>query len=183
MDARLSNAIFIGCCPILLWRRTFRGRIRQAYSISRRSARLINFNKSNSITAGKIAFASDRDGNWEIYVMNADGSGQTRLTKNPARDEFPDWSPDGKKIAFVSGRDGTIDTYVMNADGTGQARLTTNPADDYRPAWSPDGSKIAFMAHRDGNTEIYVMNADGSSQTNLTQNQADDWEPSWSPMK
>jgi TolB protein len=68
--------------------------------------------------------------------MNADGTGQTNLTKNVAGDWSPAWSPDGKKIAFVSQRDGNLEIYVMNADGTGQTRLTDNPAPDEYPAWS-----------------------------------------------
>ena len=133
---------------------------------------------------GKIVFFSDRDGNAEIYVMNADGSSQTNLTNNPAADdEFPAWSPDGSKIAFTSRRDGNAEIYVMNADGSSQTRLTNNPAADYLPAWSPDGSKIAFASSRDGNAEIYVMNADGSSQTRLTNNGALDWSPDWQPLR
>ncbi|MHC4335208.1 MAG: TolB family protein [Planctomycetota bacterium] len=68
----------------------------------------------------KIAFVSERDGNSEIYVMNADGSAQKNLTNNPASDEAPNWSPDGKMIAFASFRDGNYEIYVMNADGSGQ---------------------------------------------------------------
>ena len=130
----------------------------------------------------KISFTSDRDGNYEIYVMNADGSGQTRLTNNPAVDYYPDWSPDGRRIAFTSERDGNAEIYVMNADGSGQTNLTNNTALDEAPAWSPDGTKIAFASVRDGNWEIYVMNADGSGQTKLTNNTtAFDHFPDWSP--
>ena len=71
----------------------------------------------------KLAFVSDRDGNSEVYVMNANGSGQRNLTRNPAFDADPAWSPDGRKIAFVSNRDGSYGVYVMNADGSGQRRL------------------------------------------------------------
>jgi Tol biopolymer transport system component len=69
--------------------------------------------------------------------MNADGTGQTRLTNNPADDYQPAWSRDGSKIAFASERDGNGQIYVMNADGTGQTRLTNNSAYDNKPDWSP----------------------------------------------
>ena len=86
-----------------------------------------------------IAFQSNRDGNVEIYVMNADGSGLTRLTNSPGADAVPNWSPDGRKLVFQSERDGNIELYTMNADGTGQTRLTTHPGRDLDPAWSPTG--------------------------------------------
>lgn len=130
---------------------------------------------------GKIAFASDRDGNFEIYLMDADGGGQTRLTENPGEDFSPTWSPDGMRLAFVSTRDGNAEIYVMNADGTGQTRLTDNAASDISPVWSPNGFQIGFVSNRDGNDEIYLMNPDGTNQTNLTQNPADDFSFAFSP--
>ena len=129
----------------------------------------------------QIAFASDRDGNEEIYVMAADGSQPTRLTRNDADDWAPAWSPDGTQIAFASDRDGNEEIYVMAADGSQPTRLTRNSAEDGFPAWSPDGTQIAFHSNRDGNWEIYVMAADGSQPTRLTRNSADDWIPAWSP--
>jgi len=135
----------------------------------------------DAASEGKIAFCSSLDGNWEIYVMDADGSNQTRLTNNPAYDMDPSWSPNGERIAFWSHRDGNWEIYVMNADGSGQTRLTYNLASDTYPDWSPDGKRIAFHSNRDGNWEIYVMDADGSSQTRLTNNPGNDWEPAWSP--
>lgn len=129
----------------------------------------------------KIAFTSTRDGNYEIYVMNADGTGQVRLTNNPAADHYPAWSPDGTKIAFHSYRDGNAEVYVMNADGTDQTNLSNNPADDGGPTWSPDGTKIAFGSNRNGRSDIYVMNPDGTDQTNLTNSPGvDDDYPAWS---
>ncbi|MCH8978080.1 MAG: PD40 domain-containing protein, partial [Armatimonadetes bacterium] len=115
----------------------------------------------------KIAFVSERNGNEEIYVMNMDGTGQRRLTNNPAVDSSPSFSPDGTKIAFSSTRDGDFEIYVMNADGTGQTNLTNSAAIDGNPSFSPDGSKIAFSSDRSGNQEVYVMNVDGTGLTRL----------------
>jgi Tol biopolymer transport system component len=84
----------------------------------------------------KIVFVSDRDGNFEIYVMNADGSGQRNLTRHPGHDSDPAWAP-GRKIAFTTKREGNFEIYVMNADGSGQRNLTRNPAPDRFPVWSP----------------------------------------------
>jgi len=133
---------------------------------------------------GKIAFMSDRDGDCEIWVVNADGSGLTQLTFNSAFDAEPVWSPDGKKIAFTSDRGGYWGIWTMNADGSGQTQLTTSLGTDCGPAWSPDGSKIVFTRFynppvNDG--EIWVMNADGSGQTQLTFNAVLDCNPCWSP--
>jgi dipeptidyl aminopeptidase/acylaminoacyl peptidase len=122
---------------------------------------------------GRIAFVSERDGNREIYVMNADGSGQTRLTNTTADEWGPAFSPDGSRIAFESRRDGNGEIYVMEADGSGQTRLTYNAALDGEPAFSPDDRKIAFSRGGD----IYVMNADGSGQTLVANN---GYEPEFS---
>ncbi len=142
----------------------------------------------------QIAFHSKRDGNFEIYVMAADGGNQRRLTNNTANDLSPSWSPNGKRIAFVSNRDGhvhvkhgwsTSDIYVMDADGSNQQNLTNNPHNDRQPSWSPNGERIVFSANRDWDNpqsiDIYVMDADGNNQQNLTNNPSEDESPSWSP--
>jgi len=118
---------------------------------------------------------------YEIYVMNADGTDQRRLTEDAANDFHPIWSPDGAQIAFVSDRDGNNEIYVMDADGGNPRRLTDEPAADMRPFWSPDGTQIVFNSERDGNWEIYLMDADGSNQRRLTE--GSEWElfPAWSP--
>src|SRR5439155_56572 len=107
-----------------------------------------------------IAFVSDRDGNSDIYVMNANGTGPVNLTNNPGFDVDPSWSPDGSKIAFHSFRDadGNDELYIMNADGTGLVRVTNDLASgpyDAQPNWSPDGSRLAFVSDRGGNSEHY----------------------------
>ena len=119
---------------------------------------------------GKIAFVSSRDGNSEIYVMNADGSGQTKLTNNTASDSRPAFAP-----GWTEDRLRVQPRRQQRDLRDERRRLGSDQADQQRglrlfPAWSPDGSKIAFESGRDGNLEIYVMNADGSGQTRLTNN-------------
>jgi Tol biopolymer transport system component len=130
---------------------------------------------------GRIAFTNTFTNGSDIFVMNADGTGLTNLTNDPASDDSPAWSPDGTKIAFRSNRTGIYDLYVMNTDGSGVTALTADSATEGRPAWSPDGTKIAFASDRDGDYEVYVMNADGSGVRALTDNPAFDARPAWSP--
>ncbi len=131
---------------------------------------------------GLIAYTSDQDGDFEIWVMNADGSNQRKMTDNTAMDISPAWSPEGSRIAFVSNRDGNDEIYVMNADGGNVRRLTqTTDASESFPSWSPDGEVISFDTDRDGNWEIYLMASDGSNPRRLTNDPADDWITSWSP--
>jgi WD40-like Beta Propeller Repeat len=130
---------------------------------------------------GEIAFASQRDGDYEIYVMNPDASEQRPLTDHANVDFDPVWSADGGHLAFVTDRDGNYEIYAMRGDGGGQVRLTSDGASDLEPAWSPDGQRIAFTSSRDGNDEVYAMNADGGAPTRLTTGAALDGNPAWSP--
>lgn len=157
----------------------------------RDDSKAIAANSTTTIPAstGGILFSSDRDGNNEIYRMNANGTEQTRLTNNPASDGGGKWSPDRTKIAFSSNRDGNNEIYVMNADGSNPVRITNNPASDSGPVWSPDGQKLAFTTDRhrlqDQNFEIYVINIDGTNELRLTNDPPNDLLPdsagSWSP--
>lgn len=136
----------------------------------------------------RIVFCSTQDtldiGNHEIYVMNADGSGQVRLTTSPAGDQWPAWSPDGSQIAFVSTRDGgNYEIYVMDADGTNQTVLPDTYSSLY-PAWSPDGTQIAVASYvfsESWGWEIWTMNADGTGQINRTNSPLHDFQPAWGP--
>jgi Tol biopolymer transport system component len=130
---------------------------------------------------GVIAFTSEIDGDFEICVMNADGSAQRRLTNHPGEDYWPTWSPDGTHIAFASEHDGNFEIYVMDADGGDQRRLTNNSADDLEPAWSPDGAQIALMVYSAGKSSIYAIDADGSNRRRLVGSSGNDSLPAWSP--
>ncbi|HEV2723011.1 MAG TPA: hypothetical protein VGV10_00100, partial [Thermoleophilaceae bacterium] len=151
---------------------------------------------------GRIAFASARDGDPEIYTMNPDGTGVERLTFNtgpspdlPLLDFWPDWSPDGTKIVYTSfrlsspGSPPNGDVFVMNADGSNQTRITTDPAGDLDPAFFPDGRKIAFVREVPGpdpfgppaSQDIWTINTDGTNATNLTPGPERETEPAVSP--
>lgn len=131
---------------------------------------------------GRIVFITSRDGNQQVYSMNADGSDQARLTNDSGRSITPSFSPDGSRIIYSSNRSGNYEVYIMNADGSDQTNLTNNTGDDYSPVFSPDGSKIIFHSERDGNAEIYTMNIDGTEQANLTNSaEGDEFMGSFNP--
>ncbi|MEN6516616.1 MAG: hypothetical protein ABFC38_00305 [Methanospirillum sp.] len=143
---------------------------------------------------GSIAYMAIPGLNEDIYVMNADGTGPTRLTVNEQFDSWPSWSPDGSRVVYVhepvdSAAGNSMEIYVMNADVSNPTRLTVNNAIDYMPSWSPDGSRIAFISNRayeaagydySSPCDIYVMNADGTNPTRLTTHGVSS-RLSWSP--
>lgn len=135
--------------------------------------------KNDHQQKSKIAFHSDRDGNAEIYTIDADGNNELKLTENPSDDRFPSWSPDGSKILFQSDREGEQYIFVMNCNGS-DVRKIPNTKDGNYAKWSKDGKKIAFFAEREGNSEIIVINPDGSEPLNLSSHTSTDETPSWS---
>ncbi len=142
----------------------------------------------------KIAFAAEKDGNWDIFYMNTDGTDITRLTAHPAEDVYPSWSPDGTMIAFNSERSGSSQIWRTNVTGgdgketwgynlTQLTKDTPHKRVNNFHSWSPNGFWLAFEADRDrDDPEIYLVNAvDGSNQQRLTFTRALDEVPSWSP--
>ena len=132
-----------------------------------------------STQAGTIVFQSNRDGNYEIYSMNSDGTETRRLTNNQATDRNPVLSHDGSKVAFVSNRDGNDDIYVMNADGRNVVRLTFGVRDE-NPSWSPNDKEIAYESLSDLGFQIFIMKANGTNTYAITAG-GFDVQPSWSP--
>lgn len=134
----------------------------------------------DAMLVDQIVFTSDRDGDFELYAMNPDGSDVRRLTRSPGWDGQADLSWNRTRIAFESERAGSYDIYTMKVDGSDLRQLTSGGA--YSPAWSPDGTAIAFMALSSSNNEdIFVMNADGTGVTQLTTDPSIDTDPAWSP--
>src|SRR5690242_17894428 len=136
-------------------------------------------------STARIAFVSTRDGDRDVYVMDGDGSGQTRLTTFSGLDFDPSWSPDGNRIAFVSERNRCDCLFAMSGDGSDVTPLTSHRSDqgDRDPTWSPDGQTIAVTRFLFSQIEIYRIAADGSGETRLTNRDFhDDFEhPRWSP--
>lgn len=138
-----------------------------------------------------IAFASDRNGSLDIYVMKADGSDVRRLTDDPLEEFDPSWSPDGRQIVFTSSRNASKPRNrrwwlsIMNADGSARSRLYQDSrqahVSDNSPSFSPDGRGFVFNSRRSGLPDLYIMDADGSSVTKPLGRDRDRRAPSWSP--
>jgi TolB protein len=120
--------------------------------------------------------------NCDIWVMDADGTGQTRITHTPFQETWPAWSPTGDRIVYTTNEsDEFQDIWVMDADGSNRTQLTTFTGFDAFPEWSPDGSRIAFTSDRMAFDDIWVMDPDGTHLKRLTFGDAIDERPDWSP--
>ena len=125
----------------------------------------------------KIVFSSDRDapaegGDFDLYVMDADGGDVRRLTDSPEFDYWPDWSPDGRSITFTRTGEGGdyFDLWIMNEDGSERRILLQTQDSEREPAWSPDGEQIVFvcLVDKTGSDEICLMDADGRGHRVVT---------------
>jgi TolB protein len=117
----------------------------------------------------------------DIWVMRADGSHEHALTSNPAPDDFPSFSPNGKRIAFDSERSGNYDIFEMRADGSNEHALTTGGRDEHDPNYSPDGKRITYSKETSDDYDVFVMKADGSHQHGLTSGGAFEGRSAFSP--
>lgn len=133
----------------------------------------------------QIVFASNEDGDEELYAISASGGEVRRLTNNDAVDTAPKFSPDGSLIVFTSDVDspGFTEIYTLSVEDGTITRLTDDQGNQYSPAWSPDGTRIAYLSDKNGDGDVYVMDANGSRSIQLTpdDNGAEDRSPVWSP--
>ncbi len=137
---------------------------------------------------GQVVFISNRlngfqnpEGDFEVFLMDQDGSNLQQLTQNTKSDRDPVFSPDGGQILFVSDRDGDEEIFLMDRNGNNPQQLTLNTTSDRHPVFSPDGSQILFVSDRDGDEEIFLMDRNGNNPQQLTLNTASDREPVFSP--
>ena len=131
-------------------------------------------------TTAKIAFSSNRDGNYEIYIMNTNGTKQVNLTRHKAADVQPAWSPTGEEILFVSNRDGRPDLYLIDADGKNVRKVFKNLKLRTAPAWAPDGKQISYC-RTDPVRERYIASLDKKDERQVASVGKYDGYSSWSP--
>ena len=137
--------------------------------------------------SGEIAFASQRTGVLQIWIVNAGNQQMRQVTNLPDGACQPSWSPDGKKLAFISPCSSKKDIYngvgmfIINADGSGFTPLPTSPEGDFDPAWSPNGKTLAFTSLRTSRPSIFLLDLDTMRATDISQSKFADFQPSWSP--
>lgn len=127
-----------------------------------------------------IAFASNRDGSYDIWLMNTDGSNLRKLTTDPANELYPAWNASGNRIAFVSNRTGQNEIFYIDVVTGRESQVTRNVGTPRHPTWDPGGGRIAFENVGPGGTKIWVINIDGSGARPLTGGPSIDTAPEWS---
>jgi TolB protein len=142
-------------------------------------SRFTDTSPAYSAITGKIAFASSRDGNMEIYTCDFDGGNIKRLTKSRSIETAPCWSPNGFQIAFTSDRAGQPQIFIMDADGGNVHRLYFGGGYQDSPAWSPKGDKIAFHMISNGKFDIWTVSPDGTNPFQVTTIPGNNEYPAW----
>ena len=128
-----------------------------------------------------IAFASDRGGHWEIWLMDWDGANQRRITAHNGLTILPSWAPDNERMVYTSFNGGTSEMYIVNRRGGGRIRLSTGLNLNTSATFSPVGRDIAFVGSTGGNPDIYLIRDDGTNIRRLTTSASIESTPEWSP--
>ena len=141
---------------------------------------------STSVAGSQVAFASNRDGQWDLYVLDIDDGDTTRMTQTAEYDAAPSLSPDGQYVVYESYVEGNLEIIIRDVKGAlAPINLSKHPAADFRPAWSPRGRQVAFVSTRSGETEIWIADLDKGDEerfTNLSQSpRSMETNPAWSP--
>lgn len=139
------------------------------------------FSGRRGVSATQIAFISDRAGNKEVYVMEADGSNRRRVTGNGSVNLFPGWSADGATLVYTSLRKGRFDLLTLARGRRPAGPLLTAPDQKYRGVWHPRDGTLALTMHRDGNTDLYTVRKNGRKLRRLTTSRAIENSPTWAP--
>ena len=152
---------------------------RTAHMLANDLLRVVNGKPGVFMT--QIAFASDRSGHWEIWLMDWDGANQRRITNHNAMAILPSWSPDNDRMVYTSFERGTSDMYIVNRRGGGRIRLKTGLNLNTSATFSPVGHDIAFVGSVNGNPDIYLINDDGTNLRRITTSNSIESTPEWSP--
>lgn len=138
-------------------------------------------NAQSGVFLSQIAFASNRTGSWEIWMMDWDGANQRRITTHGALSILPSWAPDNERLVYTSFARGTSDMYIINRRGGGRIRLPTNLGLNTSATFSPVSNDIAFVGSVRGNPDIYLIRDDGTNIRRLTTTGSIESTPEWSP--
>jgi TolB protein len=152
---------------------------RTAHMLANELVRTVNGRPAVFLT--QIAFASNRSGNWEIWLMDWDGSNQRQITTHKALSILPSWSPDNERMVYTSFARGTSDMYIINRRGGGRLRINSGLALNTSATFSPVSNDIAFVGSVRGNPDIYIIKDDGSNLRRLTTTSSIESTPEWSP--
>jgi len=152
---------------------------RTAHMLSNEIVKTLNGRPSVFLT--QIAFASNRSGNWEIWLMDWDGANQRRITNHGALSILPSWSPDNERMVYTSFARGTSDMYIINRRGGGRVRVNSGLGLNTSATFSPISNDIAFVGSVNGNPDIYIIKDDGSDRRRLTTTGSVESTPEWSP--
>lgn len=152
---------------------------RTAHMLANELVRAVNGRPGIFMT--QIAFASNRSGSWEIWLMDWDGSNQRQITRHNALSILPSWSPDNERMVYTSFVRGTSDMYIINRQGGGRMRINSGLNLNTSATFSPVSNDIAFVGSERGNPDIYVIRDDGTNRRRLTSSGSIESTPEWSP--